>query len=286
MGPEQRDRSVGTSPALQPVTPTRRWGHGTAQALVDRLVTMRVRATVTVLTVEAIRLPERQQKLSCRVCGQDSWLRLVVLGELSVVWCDVRHVTTHPALCVDIVAHYALAANPESPGPIWELNDDHEVPETLAAAHPGIEDLLDRLGHHLISQGNASAPVSNGPASGPCSLSELDQAHELLTHYLDDHTPEEGRPDDILLVPITRRELHMIQQATDRLARNTSFTGRVTRDLVLDLLQRARSLIAADPDHVRHVVADHARTVRKLIWWATWWRTHEQRLRRDRANVE
>ncbi|GAA4828240.1 hypothetical protein GCM10025787_03200 [Saccharopolyspora rosea] len=219
---------------------------------------MIVPPTVLVLHIERITVGLPASVLACSRCGQDRWLRLIACGShLVVAACDEWHAFLHADMTRDELERHA---GPDVPR--WELANG-EVPDDLEQQHPGITKLLTHFGLAVPYRGGQLPDRRHWPAR-PREWREADQ---LRHAFFNDQT--QGHPDDILLVPLSRRELDLLRLYSYR-PDPVSPGQRVLRALGDDIGRRAAHLLAADPEHIRQLVRDDAEAARTVQWYCSW----------------
>lgn len=214
----------------------------------------------------------------CPACGSPDRLRLVVIAPLAAVWCQCRHAWSYPWLhhrtIVDLVEGRSI-------GPVeqFEVPDpDAGLPPELLVRYPGLDVLIDTIGSIVErTSRQPDGPTGRDTLSlrlpsrhDPAARVDLARAANAASSFYEDNH-RDGRPDDIFLVPLSRREL----TALDILTYHTTPalpTQEILYQFARDLRHRATALPSADPVDVRATLTRHsdaADTLMSMARWAT-----------------
>lgn len=196
----------------------------------------------------------------CGTCGQHEWLHLVVFGEhLVATWCDRRHVTALP----ELTAAAALDAVPDGGLSHVILGPDGAVPDEAEQAWPGLRALVAEIGYQWL-RSCYRAPRTDPPPADPDDADQADLRELLAVLLHGSDTASSGHPDDVLLLPLARRELELLMWVLAE----SELTSPAHRMLASDLLNRADAVTSEpqiSPERTRELVRTLSTAAQHLL---------------------
>lgn len=216
--------------------------------------------------------------VTCPVCDADQGLRIIIVAPLSILWCTCRHAWSEGWMQHQSLVEALLANREDSQMHEYHTDSvDAPWPPDLLERYPGVDVVLDNLGslvkttlrrHDGPTRADAPWLLRLPSATDPAAEGDLRRTAAAASAFYDDYCPT-GKADDIVMVPLSQRELAALYSIT--YTRTPALpTERVLHDFVLDLKRRAHAMESTGPAEARRVLAAHSTGAEALMGIGRW----------------